>query len=240
MVAASSGSGRAGDPSEAAEPLAPPERPAPPVERVARREQPQPPPDHATQPIRQGLYVSSNAIALTSLVIVLFTSFAGYINSQVQRIADISSDAARENRGYFIDHITSHGEGTEAPPTPADVRLIAADPAAAFGFFRAIRLNAINVGGTPTFFEREATLHVGGESYGVRLFAQGDAFQDQILSPQEAALIGLADSEDAARVLPELQQFECELEYRLRPAVGVEAEETHRFSFPCRTLPRPD
>ena len=104
MVTASrsSGAGRAGDQPE---PLAPP------VERVTPREQPQPPPDHARQPIRQGMYVSSNAIALTSLIIVLFTSFAGYITSQIQRIADISFAAASETRGYFIDHITSHGEG---------------------------------------------------------------------------------------------------------------------------------
>lgn len=122
------------------------------------------------------------------------------------------------------------------PPDEADVRLTATRTA--FGFFRAIRVNAINVGGTPILFEREATLRVDGSDYTVRLFAQGDG-QDQILSPRETAVIGLADSEDAARALPELSQFECELEYGLRAVEGGEAE-THRFCFSCETLGRPD
>ena len=160
----------------------------------------------------------------------------GRVGEVEGRVGEVQSHVGElESR---VDEIDSRIAGDPVEAVGWDVRLTVTS--SRFGLpLEEIRLNAINLGDGPVLFDRVANLRVnGGNPHRVRLFAQGVG-QDQILVPQETAVIGLADSKDATGSLPGGRQFDCELEYHLREP-GASERETHRFTFPCETLPRRD
>ena len=78
-----------------------------------------------SQPRPDGVYVSSTAIALLSLAIALATSFAWYLTSRFDGLAEMTSRNSREVRGYIVDHVQSSHEDASRDGDDASMRILA-------------------------------------------------------------------------------------------------------------------